>query len=384
MNQDPPIYELHVKPTYSVLIPQRSASRGVRTVAQKLNEQNLKRAHGIDPVTGEKVVKRNQLSKKAVRRLTNAVNWLVASARKKYVFERISGKRFSFKINFVTLTLPADCPEISDHRFKSVLLHNFINTCRYKFGLSNYVWKVEAQENGKIHAHFTTDTFIHWRDLRDVWNSILLKNGLLDNYILRHSKMDFETYAKTYNPDGKRSENALRQAFEHGTSTGWTSPNSTDVHSVWKVKDIAAYLAKYMGKSEEDRREIKGRLWGCSYNLSDQNKCIAEICSAEDRAFVDPLYSPAIKSKEIEVVNKTTGNTYSAGHIFFYSLGDWGATLNGPLLELYNTHRFNIRHNIDTKARRTIVVDNLAPPDQFYIEVAKPQESFSKDPVLFQ
>jgi hypothetical protein len=372
MNQAPPVYELHIKPTYSVIIPQRPTGSRVRSVAQKLNEQNLKRAHSIDPETGEKIVKRNQLSRKAVRRLTNAVNWLVASARKKYVYERISGKRFSFKINFVTLTLPADAPEISDHRFKSVLIHNFINTCRYKFGLANYVWKVEAQENGKIHAHFTTDTFIHWRDLRSVWNQILLKNGLLDNYIDRHNSMSFDDYCNTYNAAGSRSIDAMRKAFEHGTSTGWKEPNSTDVHSVWKVKDIAAYLAKYMGKNEEDRREIKGRLWGCSFNLSDQNKCVTDICAPEDRLIVAPLYSPAIESKEIEVVNKTTGQIYSAGHIFFYSLADWGTKLTGEILNIYNSHRFNIRHNIDVKAQKTVIVDEIKPPEFARFEVDNP------------
>ena len=126
-----------------------------------------------------------------------------------------------------------------------------------------------------------------------------------------------------------------------------------------------------MGKSEEDRREIKGRLWGCSFNLSDQNKCIAEICSAEDRELIAPLYSPAIQSKEIEVVNKTTGNTYSAGHIFFYSLSDWGTKLTGTLFELYNTHRFNIRHNIDVKAQKSIIVDEISPPEFVQFEVVR-------------
>lgn len=370
MNQAPPIFELHIKPTYSVIIPQRSPSRGPRTVAQILNESNLKLAHGIDPVTGEKITKRNQLSPKAVRRLTNSVNWLVASARKKYVFERISGKRFSFRINFVTLTLPADSPDITDHRFKSVLLHNFINTCRYKFGLANYVWKVEAQENGKIHAHFTTDTFIHWRDLRSIWNTILLKNGLLDNYISKHSSMTFDDYCQCYNSSGKRTIEQMRSAYDHGQSTSWTQPNSTDVHSVWKVKDIAAYLAKYMGKSEEERREIKGRLWGCSFNLSDKNKCMYELCEPSDFQTVQPLYSDDIKSKEIEVINKTTGNVYSAGHIFFYSISDWGTKLTGKLLEIFNQHRFNIRHNIDSRAHKTIIVDSLAPPEPIIFSVA--------------
>ena len=359
MSALPKVYELHIQPTYAVYIPQREPGTYTKTDAQRENEQNL------TDNTHE-----GKLSRKAVRRLTNAVNWLVASAKKQYVYDRNTNKRYSFRVNFVTLTLPSTDHGITDHQFKSVLLHNFINTCRYKFGMKNFIWKVEAQANGNIHAHFTTDTFIHWKDLRRVWNRILLKHGAMDSYTDKHSCMTFDDYCAYYDPQGERDTKSMRRAFEHGTSTNWQDPNSTDVHAVWAVKDLAAYLAKYMGKGEDDRRTIKGRLWGCSYNLSAANKLVVEVHSYADNDLIEPLCQPEIKFKPIESIDKLTGNTYTLGEIFFLKLSDWGTVIKGRLLDFYNQHRFNIRHNIDVAAQKTHFVPDIAPPS--FIELVIP------------
>lgn len=372
MFDTPKVYELHIQPTYAVYIPQRDYTNHVKTEAQKQNEQNL------TDNTHE-----GQLSRKAVRRLTNAVNWLVASARKQYVYDKSSNKRYSFKVNFVTLTLPSLNHGISDHKFKSVLLHNFINTCRYKFGMKNFIWKVEAQANGNIHAHFTTDTFIHWKDLRRVWNRILVKHGAMDEYTQKHSKMTFEDYVSTYDSKGERDITQLRRAFEAGVQSNWQDPNSTDVHAVWKIKDLAAYLAKYMGKGEDDRRNISGRLWGCSYNLSAANKLVVEVHSYADNDLVEPLCQPQIKFKPIESVDKLTGKVFQFGEIFFLKLSDWGTLIKGRLLDFYNQHRFNIRHNIDVMAQKAHIVPTIAPPEHYELVTPGSQSSLGVTSVIF-
>lgn len=369
-----PIYELHVQPTYSVIIPQRSGNRSERSVLQFLNEKNLQLAHETSRTNEAGEVVKRTLSKKAVRRLTNAVNWLVVSARKKWIFDKSTGKRYSFFVNFVTLTLPTTDHTISDNHFKKVMLHNFINTCRYKFDMKNFVWKVEAQENGNIHAHFTTDTFIHWRALRDVWNRILLKNGLIDTYRKKHENMSFDDYYIAYQKGSEYCYNRLKKAYDYGVSTFWSDPNTTDVHSVHKVKDIGSYLAKYMGKKEDDRREISGRLWGCSYNLSESNKLVCELVGSQSVALSDELYYNNIKWKPIESVSKKTGISRTVGDIFFYKTSDWGKVIKGDLLQLYNEHRFNIRYNVDVEQAKSIVVETVLPPDFLSLEVHSQNE----------
>jgi hypothetical protein len=374
MNQlhDLPIYDLHVFPTYAVCLKQRPPRvaydpatgevipgvdpqtgeqlQPVKTEAQKRNEENLRknqRAAG--------------LSVKASRRLINAVNWLVASAKQKTIFDKSTGKSYTFKVNFVTLTLPATTHEISDHFFKSVLLHNFINTCRASHSMRNFVWKVEAQKNGNIHAHFTTDTFIHWRALRTVWNNILRKHGVIDAYTEKHSAMSFDDYIGEYSEIYGNDLNRARKAYDAGVSSGWSDPNTTDVHAVWKVDDIAGYLSKYMGKNETDRREIKGRLWSCSYGLSSKNKLTIEICGSDDGDVLAPLHDDRIAWKPIQIASKIGSSFTTIGDIFFFRLSDWGTVLTGRLLSYFNDFRYKIREDLHRLQRDIFQVDNVPP-----------------------
>jgi hypothetical protein len=347
---EPKIYEMHVKPTYAVVIPQRTRT-GSKTLAQRENEKNL-RANQL----------RGVMSKKAISRMKNAINWMVASAQQKTIFDKETKKRYSFKVNFITLTLPTTQHNCTDHYFKSVLLHNFINTCRYRYGLKNYIWKVETQQNGNIHAHFTTDTFIHWRDLRDVWNTILSKNGLIDAYTQKHEKLSFKQYCKLYNSDGSKTIEQLRKSFDFGVSTSWQSPNSTDVHAVHNVENLAGYLSKYMSKKEEGRRLIKGRVWGCSYNLSEKNKLVLEMVGNEDVDLFRELCKQQIEYKQLTAVNKLSKQAFLVGEIFFYKMHYWGTVIKGRLLEKYNNHRFSIRQALDENWDKAITVVGFEQP----------------------
>src|SRR5690606_15675219 len=85
------------------------------------------------------------LSKKALSKMANAIDWLLASATEKEVFQKSTGKTFRFKINFCTLTLPDTSNEVSDIFFKKKLVDPFLSSLRKYFGLNNYVWKLEFQ-----------------------------------------------------------------------------------------------------------------------------------------------------------------------------------------------------------------------------------------------
>jgi hypothetical protein len=102
-----------------------------------------------------------------------------------------------------------------------------------------------------------------------------------------------------------------------------------------------------MGKSDDDRRKVKGRLWGCSTNLSETNKLMIELKSMDDMKFIDSLQNPEIKAKPIESKPNAFGETFQLGTLFLYKLSDWGKKIKGSLLERFNEHRFNIRYNIN-------------------------------------
>jgi hypothetical protein len=175
------------------------------------------------------------LSPAARNKLRMAINLLVAQSTWKEATNYALNKTFKFRINFITLTLSAPQGAISDKQIKATLLSNFLDRAKKKWGMDTYVWRAEKQKNTNIHFHITTDVYIHYADLCRVWNECQELLGFITDFRRR---------------------------------TGSYQPNSTDVHSVKDIKNLAAYLVKYMSKGEKDAQLIDGKVWGCSRNLN--------------------------------------------------------------------------------------------------------------------
>ena len=276
MIYDKPIfYELRLYPTYAVYYKQRNKGGYARshkitwtpskTIKQIENEENLKnnQQNGV-------------LSKKATTKLRNAINWLVVSAKTKTVTDPKTKSRFSFKINLITLTLPTKQIK-SDNEIKKELLNPFLTLLKTRYDFNNYVWKAETQSNGNIHFHITSDCYIPHEEINFLWNRLLSKKGYMSEYQNKFANMTFNEYASYSFKNGQKDIAAIKKRFLYGKSTGWTRPNSTDVHAVKDIKNLSAYLASYMSKKEEGKRPVTGRLWGCSYALSSSNVCVIEI-----------------------------------------------------------------------------------------------------------
>lgn len=297
---------LYIKPTMIVSVPEFDTPKNYFSHARVQNHYNLRNnKHG------------SKLSDKAQKRIKTAINWLVCSAKQKTVFQHSTGKRFNFKVNLITMTLPDTSKEIKEYEFKKNLMHPFLVYMKKYYGLANYVWKIEFQNNGKLHIHLTTDSFIHHATLRHYWNSLLKKNGYLDDFIKKH-KHD--------------------------------NPNSTDVHAVWKVKNLGAYIAKYMAKNEDKEGVINGRIWGCNYELSDKNKCVLGLDRDEVGAEMKPLMRPEIKYSVIENKDSVSGKVYRQAEIFFIEIHQWNTYLSGKIKAVYDKHRFKIRNNLVTQS----------------------------------
>lgn len=173
------------------------------------------------------------LSINAKKRIRTAVNWLFALSENKTVINPKTQKTYNFKINFITLTL-SDKQVHSDCYIKKNMLNRFLEKIRYQYNLKSYLWKAESQQNGNIHFHITTNLYIPYNKIRDTWNQIQDKNGYLNKFFQKH---------------------------------GHKNPNSTDVHAVKKIKNLAAYMASYLTKNPT-YRQIQGRQWYLSANLS--------------------------------------------------------------------------------------------------------------------
>ena len=283
-----------IRPTYVVSMPIYSGGNSIRSRAQRAIESNLKdNKHKGD------------LSLKAAKRIRNSINWLIHSAKLKRVYSKADKKHYWFKVNFITLTIPAQ-PNIEvNGKLVHKLLHTWLSYSRKYFYLHNYVWKIERGSGGLLHVHLTTDTFVHYRKLRDSWNRILLKEGLSDKYFEEHGHYD---------------------------------PNSTDVKTVRKIKNVAGYLSEYLAKGADLGDDFKNRIWGCNYNLSDANKCsyIADV--HELGGVTESLFHRDIKWRRIESKPDSLGNTKSIGEIFFIGTAQWMEIIRGKVKEEYVKH----------------------------------------------
>ena len=218
------------------------------------------------------------LSNAAKKKATRAIKYMLLTATDKKVYNTKFNSSFFFKVAFITLTLPSEQLH-SDQEIKSLCLNQFLTEARKKWGLTNYVWKAERQLNGNLHFHILLDKFIPYSELRSCWNRITNKLGYVDRFEAKHHKRN---------------------------------PNSTDIHSLWKIKDVSKYVCKYMTKKDKrtklfvsmdnvpienyqhitksavskgakkylDSISSVGRIWACSVSLSNLTggSDIAEDC----------------------------------------------------------------------------------------------------------
>lgn len=196
-----------------------------------------------------------KMNEKVKSKIRFSINLLVAQARWKEVENPTTGKLYRFKINFITLTLSAPQKNVSDRIIKSKMLEPWIRNMRNVYGLRSYVWRAERQKNGNIHFHFSTDTYLPYEAIRDVWNQQQAKFHFITDF---QNKNDSEF------------------------------PNSTDVHSVANIKNLAAYLVKYMMKDEKGLDTIQGKVWDCSVNLKLRDRVAFEM-SVSDFALMRKL-----------------------------------------------------------------------------------------------
>lgn len=174
------------------------------------------------------------MTSKAARKVKRAIQILLAISEWKTAHHLKTGRSYKWKINFVTLTLSATQGNRSDEDLIKYVFQPFLRILRNKYGWTTYVWRVERQKNGNLHWHITGNRWINWRFLRTDWNRCQAKLGFIDQFEKKHGHRD---------------------------------PNSTDVHSVNHIRNLAGYLAKYMAKTEKVSQNISGKLWDCSLNI---------------------------------------------------------------------------------------------------------------------
>lgn len=240
------------------------------------------------------------VSKRSARRLRDKINWLTFIAKKQKVTYPNGTVSHNFRLSFITLTLPSK-QRHSDIEIKRVF-NNFLTTLRKRYGLKHYVWKAELQKNNNIHFHLTTTLFINHQVVRTLWNNAINRLGYVDAYRKRFSQMSYDVYRQVYGANMRKHGKDFdpvrcQKSYDDGQKNGWTQPNSTDIKTVFRVKDLAAYLAKYLAKelskdgNEKRIENFGGNIWFCSRSLSRLTSYTDLMCNqwADVRDFIANL-----------------------------------------------------------------------------------------------
>lgn len=228
------------------------------------------------------------ISKKARKNIEKSLNWLLYGAKVKFIKDEDSGKKFFFKINMITLTLPSHQVH-SDQLIKDKCLAKFLDTLVKVKGLQNYLWRAEAQVNGNIHFHLITDTYIHHIYIREQWNKACEVLGYVTAFEFKH---------------------------------GHRNPNSSDVHSIKHVNRLVSYVSKYIcknrpfakiGELRQIGTEVVEVLYGSDKYRSEQankkqGKVIGSVIAGKIRPIEGRLWfaSRSLTSKKSIVINEAS------------------------------------------------------------------------------
>jgi len=231
------------------------------------NSRKIKQTRKFEHLLLSNKKNNGKVSDQAKRKVSRAVEYLLFMSNDKYLPDTAHGKNYTFKLSFITLTLPSSQIH-PDNYIKENCLNQFFVEARRRWKVKNYVWRAEKQKNGNIHFHILSDKFIPWSDIRNTWNRIVNKYGYVDRYrdqIKAFHAGDFKIREDLLQ---KWSYKDQVKAYQKGKANDFSNPNSTDVHSLVYIHSVKNYIVKYCTK-DESNNAVDGRLWGCSESLSN-------------------------------------------------------------------------------------------------------------------
>lgn len=201
-------------------------------------EGNVSNSLALRRSLNMKEINKNRYSGKmtggAKKRLARAVILLCESTKEVKIYNEFTKKNFKHRMSFITLTVSNSTKNLTGKEAYNLLLQHFLQWLRRTKKATTYIWKAELQKRGQIHYHITTPTFISYLSIRLKWNELQQKARLLDQWYIEKKNYD---------------------------------PNSTDIHEVRKIRDMASYLVKEISKSIQNTESIGGKVWDCSMNL---------------------------------------------------------------------------------------------------------------------
>lgn len=167
----------------------------------------------------------------AAKRIRKAIDIFLQLSPERWQFNPATKRYVKTRLSFVTLTVSQD-KLITPTEGYEKLLAPWLRWLRAKHRC-DYVWKGELQKRGQPHWHVTINTTIHHSEIRNAWNNLQNRAGLVEEFA---------------------------QKFGH------RSPPSTEIKNVQNARRIALYLGKEFCKANQ-QTGWTGKIWGCSENI---------------------------------------------------------------------------------------------------------------------
>lgn len=264
--------------------------------------------------------------------------WFVAEkvkTERAFTTTNASARRFTF----CTLTLCA-AQMHSDNYLKRHGLARFIQECERHYGVNGWFWRAEPQKNGNIHFHILLAQSIPHEWVRSTWNKILTDLGYMAYYTGERLREYCNGFKPSRNPNDKRTIAQQVKAWKEGSATGWTNPNSTDIHRLQKVKNAAAYVCKYATK-DGAARKIEGRIWGCTDTIRQLRtpevgvtdefiKCMNSAAKLGDVELIDCDYVAIYRGDIPALLAWLAPELLASLELYYEDVSEWLSTFVTP------------------------------------------------------
>lgn len=227
------------------------------------------------------------LCKDSRKRLCDCIDLFAQSLVPRWIKTSYSGKKRVYQeFTFLTLTISSNERRINGKEGYQMLLEPMIQWLRRQKGVNTYIWKAELQNpidingnhkksNGQLHYHLIFPNWIEKTQIRNKWNELQRKNGLLDEYYSTHKHYNapsiyIEKPKKNINVcdyiTKEIAKDILSSELHRLQKMAIDLAQQTDVNRK-KLKEINEKIFVLKNKKLNHDFTIGGKVWGCSENL---------------------------------------------------------------------------------------------------------------------
>lgn len=206
-------------------------------------------------------------SKKRMRR---SVDTLLQVTENVKIFNPISNKYFNHRLSFITLTISSNTSYCHILAYQN-LLRPFLQWLDKTIGVGLYIWKAELQQRGQMHYHLTTPTFITHDKIREKWNYLQKKNGIIKNKEYPPST-EIKEAKNVKNIEAYMVKEICKNTIEIGLIN---QPNQNE-KAMCQDLVYGNIISGYPSQSFCDKT-IYSKIWDCSENLKKNPYFTIEI-----------------------------------------------------------------------------------------------------------